>query len=224
MAQNILDLEHAAMEAALDEEDAATILFDFRAAFPSLARPFLFAVLEHYGLPPSAMNVVTALYLNTTAELLIHGSLYGSINFETGIRQGCPLSPLLFAMATDGLLRNVKGRHGTATIRAFADDTAVVLRSWGREGARLFKLFSVYGRLSCMQLNLAKTIAIPLWPEAPESIAARLSLSETAPQISWSRSGKYLGLYVGPGKGEKSWDKPFRKYLQRLGEWDWSAL
>ena len=51
-----------------------------------------------------------------------------------------------------------------------------------------------------------------------------LSLSVSSPQISWSRTGKYLGLYVGPGKGEKSWDKPFQKFLKRLGEWDWPAL
>ena len=33
------------------------------------------------------------------------------------------------------------------------------------------------------------------------------------------RSCKYLGFMMGPGKGDSSWNGPFKKYLSRFGMW-----
>ena len=30
---------------------------------------------------------------------------------------------------------------------------------------------------------------------------------------------KYLGFYVGPGKGDTSWKAPYKKYTERLDLW-----
>ena len=35
---------------------------------------------------------------------------------------------------------------------------------------------------------------------------------------------KYLGFYTGPGKGEKSWDKPMLKFMQAAAQWCKQAL
>lgn len=44
------------------------------------------------------------------------------------------------------------------------------------------------------------------------------------PHISWSTSGRYLGYHIGPGKDNKSWEKPAAKFRERLQEWPWSEL
>ena len=90
MLRHVVELESQAMVTALEEEDGAILLFDFRAAFPSVSRDFLMASLERAGFPPSALAVVRALYLNTTAHVVLHGALHGEITMERGIRQGCP--------------------------------------------------------------------------------------------------------------------------------------
>ena len=76
------------------------------------------AMAEAAGFPPTAMGVLTSLYHKTIGTLLLQGRLYEQVALESGIRQGCPLSPLLFALASDSLLRIIHLRHPAATVRA----------------------------------------------------------------------------------------------------------
>ena len=138
MIKNVVELEHAAMCASLDNDDSAIVLFDFTAAIPSISRDFLMAAAGAAGLPTAAMNVLRGLYHNTVGTLLLNGRLHSKVSFLSGIRQGCPLSPLLFALASDSLLRILKYHKCVVAIKAFADDTAVVLKSWSRDQALVF--------------------------------------------------------------------------------------
>ena len=223
MLRNVVEVEHDAMMAALEREDAALVLFDFKAAFPSVSRTYLLAALESAGLPPCAMAVVRTLYMTNTAQLVLHGGLHGSIALERGIRQGCPLSPLLFALASDALLRVLQERHPDCPVAAFADDTAMVISSWSRQARAVFRTFEVFRAISALELNMAKTVGIPLWLESPEQVAHRFA-ETNFPQISWKLHGRYLGFQTGPGKGRHSWSKPEDKYTTRLREWPWSEL
>eukprot|EP00959_Pyramimonas_sp_CCMP1952_P179553 3754005-Pyramimonas_sp.AAC.1 len=55
----------------------------------------------------------------------------------------------------------------TATTRAFADDTAMVMQSWCRDTLRVFGAFKTFALVSGLVLNFAKTVAMPLWDEDP---------------------------------------------------------
>ena len=183
MIKNVVELEHAAMCASLDNDDSAIVLFDFTAAIPSISRDFLMAAAGAAGLPTAAMNVLRGLYHNTVGTLLLNGRLHSKVSFLSGIRQGCPLSPLLFALASDSLLRILKYHKCDVAIKAFADDTAVVLKSWSRDQARVFRTFKVFEEVSRLALNLSKTVAILLWHEDIAAVRARMSADERAPEI-----------------------------------------
>ena len=88
---------------------------------------------------------------------------------ECGVRQGCPISPLLFAASIDVLLRyiihSLKNRDGVSvrgTIRAFADDIGAVIEDWDHDGPQLEASFREFATMSGLELNIPKTIAIPL--------------------------------------------------------------
>ena len=84
-----------------------------------------------------------------------------------GIRQGCPLSPVLFAAVVDLLLRMLRARLGPdVCIRAFADDVGIVLTDVRSQLPLLARALREFGSISGMHINLPKTVGIPLW-EAP---------------------------------------------------------
>ena len=51
------------------------VLFDLKAAFPSVAHDWLFLILEHSGAPQSFLNFVRALYANVKVFVSIGGDL-----------------------------------------------------------------------------------------------------------------------------------------------------
>ena len=56
MLQNVIDIDWQAMIVSLRSSSGALVLFDFKAAFPSVSHPFLIQCLELLGLPGEAMQ------------------------------------------------------------------------------------------------------------------------------------------------------------------------
>ena len=59
-----------------------------------------------------------------------------------GVRQGCSLPPLLFAVVADALLQRLQRSVVDATERLIADDTAMHSASLCRDGDGLKQVFS----------------------------------------------------------------------------------
>ena len=102
---NVVDVDFEAMTVSLTRERGALILFDFKAAFPSESHVYLLEVLRHIGAPAECLNFVKALYDDNRCRVSCKGGSYEGFDIAAGIRQGCPLSPLLFAVTVDILLR-----------------------------------------------------------------------------------------------------------------------
>ena len=109
------------------------------------------------------------------------------------------------------LERNVPG----AFIRAFADDHALLTDDFFRDAQAIIDTFKDFGEISGLDLNMKKTVLIPLWIQSPIDTLADLHRHHL---IDWIGSiidspGKYLGIEVGPGRGLLTWDKPLCQYV-----------
>ena len=202
-------------------EDAGSAVFlDFRAAFPSVTRSFILSILAHMGLPAELLNIITTLYHNNWCWLVVGGGQHPGFYVESGIRQGCPLSPVLFAIVADLLLRRIRRAVPGALTRAYADDIALVLRDWRESAPVLASLLAEYGTISGLELNMDKCVWVDLAETSPA--LARSAVQQELPQwggMHFDDSAKYLGVYLGPGRAAKSWEKPMRKYLERSSFW-----
>ena len=86
------------------------LLLDFSKAYDSLQRPFLLAVLQWLGFSLKFVRVVEALHQNTMCRFIVNGYLSRRRNVLCVIRQGCPMAPLLYILALDGLYRVNRAR------------------------------------------------------------------------------------------------------------------
>lgn len=85
------------------EGGAAGLLLDFAQAFPSLSHRWLFLVMERMQLPPEPVRIARSLYLCNTTTFEVAGAPVAVVMLASGIRQGCPLTGSLFALALDPL-------------------------------------------------------------------------------------------------------------------------
>ena len=128
MLRNVLDIDFAAHKISVRSSSGAILLFDFAAAFPSMSHDFMWDVLSTIGLPDHYIDMLKLFYKGNEHFIRIGGAVMDSITVYSGVRQGCPLSPLLFALCADILLRALAEHlQGDDALRAFADDTAVVV-------------------------------------------------------------------------------------------------
>ncbi|CAI5955220.1 unnamed protein product [Closterium sp. NIES-64] len=99
------------IEAARNKDhDWYLLLVDFRKAFDSVSRDFLFTVLERMGFPSLFVDWVRGLHKDTRTSLLINGWLGDAVNVVSGVRQGCPLAPYLFLCAVEPLAQQAAAR------------------------------------------------------------------------------------------------------------------
>ena len=211
---------------SLEERYGALVLLDFKAAFPSMEHDFLFEALAAIGLPPEAIQVVRSLYSDGGCDLVMGRDKLASMSVTAGIRQGCPLSPLLFAAGMDLLLRTFEvAIPGRAPHRAFADDTGLLLTDVHAQLPVLATHMGQFAAISGMDLNIRKTVAIPLWQtDLEEARKLLLSLVPSWEGLQVAKWGLYLGCAIGPGSPEHAWDVPLKRVRQRTPSWPWAEL
>jgi hypothetical protein len=112
---------------------------DFKKAFDMVAHGALFLRLHHEGVRGQTLTFVKALYANCLLRVRVGEKLTETIELKVGVRQGCPLSPILFDLFINSILANVPGitvaikqtANGQAQDERlpglmFADDVALV--------------------------------------------------------------------------------------------------
>ena len=87
------------------------------------------------------------------------GFMTNYLKVSQGIRQGCPLSPLLFVLAVEMLALKIRQDQLCRGISQFADDTTLILEDT-TSLRNAMNIVSSFGVLSGLQLNKKKTKAL----------------------------------------------------------------
>ena len=148
---------------------------DLAEAFDRIAHEYLYAVLTEYGCSGDFVDRVRSLYSNATSRIQVNGHMSPSFPIECSVRQGCPLSMLLFAVCVDPLLHRleqhlcgIRIRRGSRKIAviAYADDITVLLTS-PEEIDTVMTIIQQYERATGAKLNLGKSKALATGAWAP---------------------------------------------------------
>jgi mannosylglycoprotein endo-beta-mannosidase len=150
------------------------IELDISKAFDFMRWDYLLSVLERRGFPARWREWIASLLTSSMSRVILNGSPLDSIHHGRGLRQGDPLSPLLFIFAIDplhrilqvaterGLLSKLKGRAASFRVSMYADDAVIFLKPTIRDVDNLKRILANFGEVTGLQTNLRKTSVTPI--------------------------------------------------------------
>uniref|UniRef100_A0A8R7PEP8 Reverse transcriptase domain-containing protein n=1 Tax=Triticum urartu TaxID=4572 RepID=A0A8R7PEP8_TRIUA len=109
-----------------------------------------------------------------STRVLINGHPGPPIEHDPGLRQGDPVSPMLFTLVIDvlnsillravdlGLLYRLTTRHAASSISLYADDVVIFCHLDSHDLATVRRLLHVFGLASGLQTNFNKCSATPI--------------------------------------------------------------
>ena len=90
-----------------------TNFIDFETAFDSVGRNVIWQLMGHYEVPPKFIKLIQKLYEASYCQVIHNGKLSESFEMNTGVRQGRLLSPMIFIMVVDWIMREVESQGRT---------------------------------------------------------------------------------------------------------------
>ena len=104
--EHILAVRRLIEESQRSQSAQLHVLFlDFAKAFDSVKWSQLWAILRAYRVPERIISAVRSLYIGSSARVRTKDGLSDPFQFHAGVKQGCVLSPLLFILVIDFVMR-----------------------------------------------------------------------------------------------------------------------
>ena len=196
-ADNVRRLIHIIHGASSLQLPSAVFSLDAMKAFDRLEWRFLWSVLEFLEVGPHFLHMIKVLYTNPTAMVLTGRTCSSLFNIARGSRQGCPLSPLLFALSLEPLAQSIRMSKAITPITLFgtthyislyADDILLYLGNAQQSLPDVLSIFQRFSDISGYRINWTKSAFLPLNDQM-----RNIALPTNIPVVNHF---KYLGIKI----------------------------
>ena len=185
---------------------------DLEKAYDRIDRDAMWCVLHMYGVNGKLLNAVQSLYERSEACVRVCREESEWFEVSVGLRQGCVMSPWLFNLFMDGVMKEVRERTGDVGVTLwdtrrnvewrvewlmFADDTVLV----GDSEEKLNRLVQEFGRV-CQRrkltVNECKSKVMQIGKNGEEN-GVNVSLNNR--RMEEVESYRYLGVDISRDSG-----------------------
>ena len=131
-------------------------------------------LLQRRGFPCKFRNWIAALLCSSSSRIILNGVPGPPIIHGQGLRQGDPISPLLFVIAIDPLqrlldlatrkklLHRIRGRGVMVRTSLYADDAAVFLAPIKKDIDDFSAILRGFGEVTGLCTNFHKSSVVPI--------------------------------------------------------------
>jgi exodeoxyribonuclease III len=218
----------------LKEENKPGILLalDYSRAFDSISKEFMIWSFKKFGFGDNFIKWVEVLTKNTESCINYNGWISETFAIETGIRQGCPFSPMAFVLAlellaikirADDTIKGIKLPKFTnnnneleciVKLALYADDITMFLRDQHALEAAI-NIVNSFAEFSQLQINTVKTEA--MW------LGSMRNSRQTYLNLNWKTQVKILGIIFRNGTSasniEENWQNRINKMKAIIINW-----
>eukprot|EP00253_Pinus_taeda_P025399 PITA_25399 len=214
---------------------------DLSKAFDRTNWLYLRLLLTHLGFPYNYIKWTMSCITDVSYSVLLNGEATTFFTAERGLRQGCPLSPLLFLLIMEGLSRvlsSARDRHLLTGIKIaddfylthlfFVDDILIFLNGSIGDTTTLQNAMLLFQQATGMKINEQKSSITSVGCSVHESVFATQRFPFNS--LSLADGIKYLGFRLKPNgyriadwlwliaKVEKRLQVWYHRYLSRAGK------
>ena len=116
------------LERLKDDTEAALINLDQSKASGRVDHRFLATILETAGFKSEFRKWISMLYYNPQAVVRVNGKRSEAFAIERSVRQGCPMSSLLYVLVLEPLLRRLRDEKANPALRGVPFDGRVMVK------------------------------------------------------------------------------------------------
>jgi hypothetical protein len=190
----------------VSKRKVVVLKLDFENAFDTIEHDIIFKILQHNGFSPQWINSVKSLLTSVSSSILLNGVPGKQFVCKRGVRQGDPLSPLLFVLGGDLLQSAINSLLDRGELQLpiptgvsefpivqYADDTLLILPTDSAQLASLKNLLVKFTATTGLAVNYHKSCMLPINVPDDEIQLLAMGFGCTVGSFPFT----YLGLPMG---------------------------
>ena len=206
--ENIKTLQQIIKLQRRNKKEYNIVFLDLAKAFDTVSHKSIEIGLKRKGIPDQVIKTILEIYTNSGTRISVGGKSTRRIKINSGVKQGCPLSPLLFNLIIDELIVRLKQLQigiklgeNLISVMAFADDLVLISEHSSHMIIAIKECQKFFAQKG-LNVNAGKCGSLRVLPVKGKNSMKVVTREHRwwgnlpIPSLDFEKLQKYLGVYI----------------------------